>query len=1037
MNWNEIWETLKIKPTRDKNTIRRAFAALSKECHMEDEPERFAKISEAYKAAMENVAEAAKYSQYEDSAEDDIEDGIKSDAGNSSEAGSLSRMRGEEAESAEQPPSPSLLSMLVEDGDDNNIEEVQNEEQQPSPSLLSMLEEKEEERLQKTFSEGALSKLIDILSNPKTRNSASDWKKYFLSKSFLDEQFDESFGRGLMDYLREAPDGLIYNLPKNFILELVIAYGLLPDAIRVGEPKYDKKGNQYWECIYRINGEGSFYNRAVAASLYNTQAEENEVNSKNMFNFLVKKRENRLRAYSFSEYIKLRKLCEDGHLNKSRRAKWEKMLLGGGPHFLYERNGQEYEEVHTHSECFVVLLEHWVRTDNVPESVLMFMYHSYGLKDIGHSSMADIYGGLKEAILKRLPKIEKMLYADDSVRERRKRWKAALKKIVSENHTNYSDGIYESTENIKKQIDDLFGGEDWEALKKDEDTFCEIYETLSKRAVTPKEMADFLLDFYEREGDFADPDKMTELRLGLIRSKNFIRRIKETDYNSKYVYEKTAVSDINADNEQFLVYLLSRGFGNRYMPVIDSEEKQVSYIKENSIYLSAFLDEIYHPFFTGDEQWNPVPGWQKAFTHFDEEENDILEPVRDEFTMPDGKRLTVEFHLHYILYFLNDVQVVDTVLTWEELKAYAEKITNPVHFLYLLAVTKIGEDEYLEAEAEICRWLEKTCIDRLICSAVSQLLACDNAGLPYEENEAKRVVAVCYGEQERFCFRMTVSRRNVKLYRQTRFGWEEMKLLDGEGKAAKSLDIEGKIDFCKDKLRSMRQPKPVLISRKDLSGVSGLEKIRIVIEAMKEGEIARRKRETAYIPGFPWRPDEITDSVREFFAKDGGWMIESYCVLHMGSKQGRDFDRVFWGKMNIFGFDLGFMSPEFTGALNTSVAQMSRLIKEKYLVVGSFGWGKRYTPKEWMEPMPLAIGESGTYYMYNSIRLFKGQSLEEVFLSAYKFWNDVTAVDVYEGRLTVSKFDRSLEYCYTQQDYQEWLDHKTTLLPEVFTKFGI
>ena len=261
MNWNEIWETLKIKPTRDKNTIRRAFAALSKECHMEDEPERFAKISEAYKAAMENVAEAAKYSQYEDSAEDDIEDGIKSDAGNSSEAGSLSRMRGEEAESAEQPPSPSLLSMLVEDGDDN---------------------------LQKTFSEGALSKLIDILSNPKTRNSASDWKKYFLSKSFLDEQFDESFGRGLMDYLREAPDGLIYNLPKNFILELVIAYGLLPDAIRVGEPKYDKKGNQYWECIYRINGEGSFYNRAVAASLYNTQAEENEVNSKNMFNFLHK-----------------------------------------------------------------------------------------------------------------------------------------------------------------------------------------------------------------------------------------------------------------------------------------------------------------------------------------------------------------------------------------------------------------------------------------------------------------------------------------------------------------------------------------------------------------------------------------------------------------------------------------------------------------------------------------------------------------------------------------------------------------------------
>ena len=426
-----------------------------------------------------------------------------------------------------------------------------------------------------------------------------------------------------------------------------------------------------------------------------------------------------------------------------------------------------------------------------------------------------------------------------------------------------------------------------------------------------------------------------------------------------------------------------------------SEEKQVSYIKENYLYLSAFLDEIYNPFFVGNEEWNPISGWQKVFTHFDDRENDILEPVRDEVTMQDGNRLTVEFHLHYILYFWNGGQVIDSALTWEDLEAYAAKITNPIHFLYLLAVTKIEEDEYQEAQAAICGWLKKTCIDGLICSVLSQLLASDNAGLPFEENESKRVVAVCYGEQERFCFRMTVSKRNVKLYRQTHFGWE------------------------------------------DLSSISGLEKIRIVIEAMKEGEITRRKRTTPYIPGFPWKQEEITDSVREFFAKDGGWMTESYCVLHMGSRQGKEFDRIFWGKMNIFGFDLGFMSPGFSGALNTSIAQMSRVIKEKYLVVGSFGWGKRYTPKEWMEPMPLAIGESGTYYMYNSISLFKGQSLEEVFSKAYKMWDDITDVDVYEGRLTVSRFDHSLEYCYTQEDYQAWLDHKTTLLPDVFTKFGI
>ncbi len=1024
MNWNEIWEVLEIEPTNDKSKIRRAYAALSKVYHMEDEPDRFARINEAYRMALENIQPLQDNSQVKLQA--DLQAKAQDNLQSRQQAGSQTNSQANEDDM----PNLEKYHSQAEG-------ELQDQSgKQKGTSLLSVLEEREEERLQKTFTSGALAELIAVLNDSQRRDSAIVWKKYFLDKTFLDEQFDESFGNGLMEYLSEAPDDLIYNLPQNFVMELAAAYGLLPDAIRVGEPKRDNKGNLYWDYIYRVNGEGSFYNRKVAADLYNMQAENDNRISRRMYKLLNEKLENKLRAYSFSEYIKLRKMNEEGHFNKNERQKWEKMLLGGGPHFLYERNGQEYEEIYTHSECFVTLLEYWVRTDEVPENVLCFMYDSYGLRNIDHSSMQDLYRGLKEAILKRVPKIEKILYAEDSIKERRKRWNITFKKIIDDNHTNYSKDIHESTEDINKRIDELFHGEDWEALKYDTETFQEIYDDLANRAVIPQSMADFLLDFLKREGDFAEPDRVWKLALGLIRSKNFMRRIRETDYNKEYVYEKTATADINAENEQFLVYLLSRGFGNRWIPVIDSQEKEVPYIKENRLYLSAFLDEIYHPFFVGDEQWNPTPGWQKVFTCFDDE-NGIVNPVKDEVILQDGNRLTIEFHLHYILYFWNEAQVIDPVLTWENLTAYAEKIINPVHFLYLLAITEIGEDEWLEAEAVICEWLEKTCLDTYICSTLSQLLACDNVWLPFEENEARRVVAVRYGEQERFCFRMTVSRRSVKLYRQTRYGWEEMKLLDGEGKTAKALDIEGKIAFCDDKLQKLRQPKPVQISHRDVSGMSAVNKARVIIDAMKEGEIVRRKREQPYSPGFPWQPEDITDAVREFFAKDGGWMTESYCVLHMGKRKGKDFDRIFWAKMNIFGFDLGFMSPDFTRALNTSVSQMPRLIKEKHLVVGYFGWGKRYSPKAWMEPMPLAIGESGTYYMYDYIRMYRGQSLEEVFANAYKCWEDVTAVESYEGRLTVSRFDHSLEYCYTQKDYQEWLDHKTTLLPDVFTKFGI
>lgn len=648
-----------------------------------------------------------------------------------------------------------------------------------------------------------------------------------------------------------------------------------------------------------------------------------------------------------------------------------------------------------------------------------------------------LYSGLKEAIRNRLPKIEKMLYAEDSIVQRRKRWIRTFQKVISDHHDNYSHDIYEDTAEIQKRVYDLFHGKDWEVLRQDIEIFQEIHSTLANRAVIPQTMVDFLLGFYEREGDFADPDMVWELTLGLLRSKGFVRRMQESDFKKEFVYERTQVADIAEDNEQFLVYLLSRGFGNRYFSVVGNEEKEVPYIKENRLYLSAFLDEIYHPFFVGDEQWNPVPGWQKVFTRFDEEENDILDPVKDEVEMPDGNRLMVEFHLHYILYFWNGEQVVDPVLKLADLKKLAGGITEPVHFFYLLAVTEIEGRERTEARDLIYEWLEKTCIYPQLRPMLAQLLCCDNAGLPVEENEARRVVAVCYGEQERFCFRMTVCRRNVKLYRQTRYGWEEMKLLDGEGKKAKSLDIEGKIAFCNEKLQKLRQPKPVRLSHRDISDLTRVEKARAIIEAMKEGEIARRNRTRPYLPGFPWRPDEITDSARDFFSRDGGWMTESYCVLHMGECSGKQFDRVFWVKMNIFGFDLGFMSPEFTWSVNANVAKMSARIPEKHLSVGYFGWGKRYSPKGWMEPMALAVGESGTFYMHDFLRLYQAQTLEELFAKVYTFWDDVTTVEVYEGKLTVSKFDHALEYCYSEEDYQEWLNHKTTLLPEVFTKFGI
>ncbi len=165
-------------------------------------------------------------------------------------------------------------------------------------------------------------------------------------------------------------------------------------------------------------------------------------------------------------------------------------------------------------------------------------------------------------------------------------------------------------------------------------------------------------------------------------------------------------------------------------------------------------------------------------------------------------------------------------------------------------------------------------------------------------------------------------------------------------------------------------------------------------------------------------------------------MTESYVLLQMGSRKKPCFERIFYTKMNIFGFDLSFQSLEFTENLNVRTRALSQKIREKHLVVGHFGWGKSYEARKSFAPLPFAVGESGLFYAYDFLRLYKAESLEDLMDKLFDF-SEVSRVDSYKGRLSVSRFDHELEYCYTEEDFQNYLDSKTKTLPDMFTKFGI
>ncbi len=982
MTEKEAWALLEIPPDSSKRDIRRAYAALAKDCHPEEDPEGFARLQEAYRRALE--ASGQKEQERE-----------RSQLEKSDEQEKISEYR--EADNGEA------------------------SEEEAAPSLLKRLQAETDRQRKDSLSYGALGRLKSLLQEESCCKKTALWKEFFLSEEFLSEQMEDSFCSGLSLFLEE------FDLPWQFVAELMLAYGIGPED----------------ELL--LLEEFGAYPAAETRGLAGRQAAgrawwEQEDNREQIFRYLARP-ENQVRLRAFSDYWMMKSRNQQGYLTEQEQESWKEIVGKGEFSYLYEQNNGQFTK-YTRSECVITLYAHWIRTEAVPSCVCRFMYQRYRLKDLEHSSAKAVYQSLKEAILAKYPKLEEELFGEEGRIQQISRWYQDLMRIVGEYHNAYEKREYGENEELRTKIARLFQREEWKQYCYDDELFRRMYMQLANRKVLPPTLASYLYRFYKEEmGSSADLEqKLSVLLETMVRSFAFGRQLLEQDYRRPYTYQGTKVEDITLENQAFWTYYLMNGFGARYGERIGSLDNQAEYVRWNRYYLPAYIRSVYLPSLE----------WAKRFTRFDEEEMLIRHPVWKEVPFPvcgkapEGGILQLEFHLHYVTYRLNGISVIEPLLSWRELVGHMQdKKEETELFFFWLAVTAIEEEEHKEAEEIVLHYLKNLPLASVTLDVIAGALAADNARTEQPEKPERKIQAVYYEEQERFCFKAEVFFRGMKLYRQTDFGWEETTLLPGEGKKAKALDLEGKKQFAIAKLKQMRQPKPKLVEvisldtgGEEAETLANLEKAIQVIEGLKEQECYSRKRTKAYFPGFPWSPDQITDPVKEFFAAYGGWMTEAFVVLHIGQQPKKCFDRIFYSAMNIFGFDLYFHSKEHSGSLQFRESELARKIKEKHLIVGRLGWGEEYEALGGFAPIPFAIGESGCFYAYDGLHLIRKSSFPELVAGCYDF-TEITAMKIYDTRLTVSKLDHKLEYCYTREDFEKWLNRKNPMLEETFTKFGI
>lgn len=855
----------------------------------------------------------------------------------------------------------------------------------------------------------ALSRMTAIFACAQEAARAEVWRAFFLSDDFLREQYSETFADSMVQYLsqwegQKSKEGFFSALasrivqylsqweaqkakkgfftafaarvvralsrrqkasalparylPGAFLTELAVAYVIAPRQGR-----------------YSVEVPESFPARETVLAYWTARMEKME----HLPLKLLDRPDSVVCMRAFADYMRLKKLNGSNALLPGSRKVWSDILMNGQPRCLEKPdNNAGYLEKEQRGECLIRLFTFWIQSEAVPACVLECMYREYNLKTVDHSAYRNLYAPLKQEILRQHPAVEKNLYGEGTKTQQLAACYKELAGIISDNHSNYDHGIYEETDKIRERVRTFFDSASWHVLQCDMELFDKIFTNFHARRVMPESLSRGLMDFYSRAELWGAEQRAQQfIAEGLIPSIGFSRRIREIEGIAAEP-EKTA-PEAAGGSMDFWQYYLTWGFGLSKVSAKDERRAHK--------YQGPYRDDLPHYM---EKTYFPSLLWQKRFTGFDSGS-----PASLECRLPDQKLLRVEFHLHYVLYWLDGEPVHKPQYTFEELLQFAPSLERVELFFFLFALTAVDNGACGEAAALAETWLYKTPLYPQTVPEIARLMAelCCR-----RQAQSRKITDVWHREGEQFCMQAVEECGTVTFYCLNDFAWQRVHTVAADGHKEQAL------------WRELEPPAPVSLGTVSLEGLTPKEKAEQIIKALKRPEASVREAQRARL----YHEKNAPEAAEKFWQTDGQYLTESYCVLHYGEDSSAR--RVLYCAMAPYGTDLAQRSAESQKQYEFNCRELDKKVKEKHVIAGHFGWGDTYTPKEICEAKPFAVGESGTYYYYKTFRMCRGDGLPAILPQMYELDN-VTAVEWFAGYLSVSRIDNSLQYCYGREDF--------------------
>lgn len=321
---SSIWEVLKIAPTVNKREIRRAYAALAKIYHVEESPEEFAKIQQAYHAAL-------------------------------LQAERNSAADGEEKDPFAEDTAPEAKGERKTD----MSAAKQREETSAIDSILARLEELACRQNAAYSREEVIAQIIENLENQ--TGSETDrqrvWQKFFLSDAFLSMHDEDGFVWELTQAISKDTELSPEKLEPVFLKELALVYGI----VTFGDISDYDRGN-----------------KAAAAELLLWQ--ENT-------DWSVTVGDARLsdRSHSFFCFRRLCALAREGGLKDFEKKKWGNLAFYADDNYCPERSATDALQCQNqpermpepHSASCAAMHAYLVRHYEIPENVCYAMRDNF------------------------------------------------------------------------------------------------------------------------------------------------------------------------------------------------------------------------------------------------------------------------------------------------------------------------------------------------------------------------------------------------------------------------------------------------------------------------------------------------------------------------------------------------------------------------------------------------------------------------------------------------------------------------------------